>query len=169
MDAAFYQRLLDREPWSWDENRAGIFYSMSQTGFAYQIELIRPPGGRDELTIRFVKDGKAVCSWKGHSHSVFIQKGKTLVYALFHPSSQGCTLVAVDLERSAELWRNELKAIPRRAHSGYSNYVTLSGSDEVIAVNGNETFGKYVEIVSLKTGKSLAYRAYDKDAKDHPE
>jgi hypothetical protein len=166
-DAAFWQKVLDHAHWSWSDREAEIFYSMTQSGFAYQIELIRPPGGSDELTIRFVKDGKAICSWKGHTHSVFVQKDSTLVYALFHPSQQGCTLVAVNLDSGAELWRTELQAIEKAGHSGYSNLINMNAAEGIVVVHGKEGFGNYDEIVDLKTGKTLAHRVYDKEPKEN--
>jgi hypothetical protein len=80
-----------------------------QSGFEYQIEMIRPPRESDRLTIHFVKDGKVRCSWGGHSQSAFVQSGKVLVYALYNPYSEGCTLVAVDLDGGKELWRSRLQ------------------------------------------------------------
>jgi hypothetical protein len=135
-DEGFYQKVLDHALWSWSDDEAGIFYSMTQSGFGYQIELIRPPGGTDALTIRFMKDAKVICSWNGHPHSVFVQKDNTLVYALFYPSQQGCTLVAVNLDSGAERWRTNLQAIDTALHSGYNNLINMNAADGIIVVHG---------------------------------
>jgi hypothetical protein len=164
-DAAYYQKMLDKAQWIWNEHEAGIFYSCARSGSTHQIELIRPPGIVDELTIRFVKDGQTVAAWKGHTHSVFLEKDDILVYALFNTNTQGCTLVAVDLSSGAKLWRTELKAIPKAAHSGYINYINMHIQDDVVFVRGKEGFGNYEEVVDFKTGKELAYRLYPKEEK----
>jgi len=164
-DAAFYQKILDKAQWSFSQDEAAIFYSCTQSAFAYQIELIRPPGIRDELTIRFVKNGNAIVAWKGHTHSVFFEKDNILVYALFNTNSQGCTLAAVDLASGTKLWRTELKAIPKASHSGYTNYINMHIQDDVVIVRGKEGFGNYEEVLDFRTGETLAYRFYPKEKK----
>ncbi len=164
-DAAFWQKILDREEWSWAEHESDFFYSVTQSGYAYQKELIIAPTSFRDFTIRFVKDGKVICSWEGHTHSVFVQKDNVLVYALYYTSQQGCTLVAVNLDTGAELWRTQLQAIKKGGHSGYSNLIAMNLADGVVVVRGHESFGNYNEIVDLKTGKTLAHRAYAKEAK----
>src|SRR5258706_8759696 len=133
-DAAHLQMELDANPWRWNDSDEGIFYSMSQPAAAeYQIELIRPPRGDDQLTIRFVKKGKLVFSWEGHSRSVFALEGKTLVYARFQPYSPDCTLVAIDLDSGRELWRNDLQGVRKPVgSSAYRNRVLLYASDGLI-------------------------------------
>jgi hypothetical protein len=168
-DEAFYQKVLDHQAWEFSNYETGIFYSMSQTGFAYQIELIRAPGKFNELTIRFVKDGKTICSWLGHEHSVFAERHDILVYALFSEASQGCTLIAVNLKNGEELWRTDLKAIPLKAHSGYSNAMNLHAEEGIVTAWGHESFGNYVEIVDINTGKLLAHREYEKEKKPKTE
>ncbi len=141
---------------------------MSQSGFAYQIELIHLPSIRQDLTIRFVKDGKVICSWRGHKYSVFVQKDNILTYALFSFEGQGCTIVAVDLTNGNELWRTELKAIKKAAHSGYGNLINMHALDDVLVIHGQEDFGNYAEIVDFKTGETFAHREYpvEKERRD---
>jgi hypothetical protein len=166
-DAARLQKELNENPWRWNDSDEGIFYSMSQPATAeYQIELIRPPGGDDQLTIILIKKGKLAFSWQGHSRSVFTLEGKTLVYAQFQPSSPDCTLVAVDLNSGRELWRNDLQGVRKPVGSSvYENRVLLYASDGLISVLGNESRGNYVEIVDMKTGKTLAHKVYAKEVK----
>jgi hypothetical protein len=58
-----------------------------------------------------------------------------------------------------------LKAVKIAAHSGYSNLINLSALEDVVVVHGKESYGNYVEIVDLKTGKTLAHRVYDEHSK----
>ena len=68
-----------------------------------------------------------------------------------------------------ELSRTELKAIPKGAHSGYSNYINMHIQDNVVIVSGEEGFGNYNEVVDFRTGEMLAYRFYPKEKKRIPK
>ena len=68
------------------QDEAAIFYR-TQSAFAFQIEFVRPffPGIRDELTIRFVKNGTTIVAWKGtHAFGVLGKKQYTCLRALQH-------------------------------------------------------------------------------------
>ena len=58
-----------------------------------------------------------------------------------------------------------LKGIGPVTHSKYSNEVWLGVLDaDTLIVHGNESFGKYVEIVDRKTGKTVGHKVF-KDEK----
>ena len=108
-------------------------------------------------------DGKELVAWEGHNRSVFTLQGDVLVYADFHPSSTGCSVVAFDLKAKKQLWKTQLHGIGPVTHFRYSNLVTLEIiNNDAVQVFGNESFGQYLEIVDLKTGKTVGHRKYKK-------
>jgi hypothetical protein len=118
----------------------------------------------DPGTIHFaiLSDSKEVYRWQGHTHTVFHVLDDRLYYARFSFGSSGGTIVAVDLKTGTELWTSPLKALGPVQHSAYQNRLTLTaGSDEVI-VQGNESFGRYIEVKSAATGETLAHKVFPK-------
>ena len=81
--------------------------------------------------------------------------------AEFHPHASGCAVVAYDLKARRQIWRSELKGLGPVDHSKYFNAVRVEPlSDEVLAIYGKESAGRYVEIVSLKTGRTVGHKVF---------
>jgi hypothetical protein len=157
-----YQKTAEATAWSWSAERASVLDSLLRFPKDYQVELIRK---KDQfgLTIRIVDAGKELCAWEGHYRSVFALGGDVLVYADFLPSRTGCALVAHDLKTQKQLWKTDLKGLGPIAHTRYANAVNLEViNGEVVRVFGEESAGKYLEYVDLKTGKTVGHRVYGK-------
>jgi hypothetical protein len=158
-----YQKMADATAWSWSAERASVADSLLRFSKDYQVELIRPKNKFGEITIRLVDDGKEHFAWEGHYRSVFTSSGNVLVYAAFLPSRTGCAVVAYDLKTQKQLWKADLKGLGDIAHFGYSNSVNLDIiNNGAVRVFGNESAGQYLEIVDLKTGKTVRHRKYKK-------
>ena len=158
-----YQKIADATAWSWSAERASVGESFLKFPNTYQVELIRKKNKYGEITIRLLDDGKELVAWEGHYRSVFALNGDVLVYAAFHPSSTGCAVVAYDLKNRKQLWKADLKGLGSIDHFEYSNAVTLEFIDNAaVRVFGNESAGQYLEIVDLKTGKTVGHRQYKK-------
>jgi hypothetical protein len=81
--------------------------------------------------------------------------------AEFRPHSSGCAVVASDLKTGAPLWRAPLKGLGPIDHSKYFNAVRVEPvGGEALAVYGQESAGRYVEIVSLKIGRTLGHKLF---------
>jgi outer membrane protein assembly factor BamB len=91
--------------------------------------------------------------------------GNVLYYPQFHPSSNGAALVAVDLTTGKELWKTQLQGIGPVRHFAYRNLINMEISKETVMIFGNESFGRYVEIVQLSTGKTVGHKEFPKDDK----
>lgn len=76
----------------------------------------------------------------------------------------GCDVVAVDLEKSRQLWRSRVGFGPTN-HSWYANEVAMNMGDDVVVITGNETAGAYIAIVDIKTGKLLGRKNFPKAKK----
>ena len=157
-----YQRLADKAEWRWSDAESDVRFSASHAGHDYTVELTQdtrfPDGG---LFIRLIARGKPVYSWRGHKRSVFVVRGSELVYADYNPSAAGCRLVAVDLRTARVLWKSNLEGVDRLSVFGSENYVAMSRYDcKTVAVWGWETDGRYLELVDLKTGKTVGHKVF---------
>lgn len=127
----------------------------------YEVAVVRKKGDRWNATIRVSDRGKLVYSWKAHLSTVFLERDGVLYHAEFRPHVTGCAVVAYDLKRGKRLWRTTLKGVGPVEHSKYFNAVRLEPvNDDVIAVYGRETAGRYVEIVHRKTGKTVGHKRF---------
>ncbi len=125
--------------------------------------MLRKKNKFGEITIRILDDGKELVAWEGHHRSVFALQGDVLVYAAFHPSSSGCALVAFDLKAQKQLWKTDLMGLGPIRHFRYSNSVNLDIiNNDAVRVFGSESAGQYLEIVDLKTGKTVGHQKYKK-------
>jgi hypothetical protein len=162
-NAQDYQQVAESTAWKFSQEQASVANSLLRFSKDYQVELIRPKNKFGEITIRLVDDGKELFAWEGHYRSVFTSNGNVLVYTAFLPSRTGCAVVAYDLKMQKQLWKADLKGLGDIAHFGYSNSVNLDIiNNGAVRVFGNESAGQYLEIVDLKTGKTVGHRKYKK-------
>ncbi len=84
-----------------------------------------------------------------------ILKDNVLYIANYHPIATGSSLYCVDLHTGKTKWTADVKQI-MAAHSEYSNKVTLSIYKDKIIMEGDESYGNYLQIFNAKTGKRLA-------------
>lgn len=83
--------------------------------------------------------------------------------------ASGCVLIALDMVSGKRLWRTRLEALGPVGHSQYLNRVQLSFQpDHGLVVYGNESGGKYIEVVDPATGRSLSNRRVDERLADIP-
>src|SRR5688572_30482440 len=63
-----YQKAADSAQWTWNERQATPLWCMQNYRGPYRIELVSEPGQHQTwaLSIRFVRDGSTVFTWKGH-------------------------------------------------------------------------------------------------------
>jgi outer membrane protein assembly factor BamB len=162
-----YQKLADAAEWKWNDKTATLVHSASLKQPAYEVKA--EPKARYEVRVTFAKDGKERFTLGAHEHTVFRVVGDTLVYASFHPSANGATMIAVDLKTGKELWKTSLKGIGLVSHFAYRNYLNMEADADTITVFGNESFGKYVEILDTKTGKTVGHKKFPKDPEPKPE
>lgn len=156
-----YQKVADSTAWKFSQEQANVTDSLLRFSKDYQVELVRPKNRFGDITIRIVDDGKEVVAWEGHYRSVFASSGDLLVYAVFGPTRTGCALVGYDLKAQKQLWKTNLKGLGDIAHFGYSNSVNLDViNNDAVRVFGNESAGQYLEIVDLKTAKTVGHRTY---------
>jgi hypothetical protein len=167
--AATWQRRIDAAPHpDFGADDGGIISSLYdfqshgqvQDLHRCQIHMVYDPNKFEQMTIKFVREGKEIIALEGYLSSVFRAEGNTLYSAEFSPDTNGCALVAYDLSTGRKLWRSDLQGIGAVEHSKYSNRVTMKIEGDVICVRGYESQGDYIEIVDSKTGKTIAHREF---------
>jgi hypothetical protein len=158
-----YQKMAEEAEWVPHEKGKAVLRCLVHELNQYQVEVIRPKGGTPwKVTIRIVDDGKEVYAWAGHLDTGFVEQDGILYHADFSPNATGCAIVAYDLGGRKLLWRANLKGIGLVRHSRWSNAIRLERvNDEAVAVYGEESgILRYVEIVNLKTGKTVGHKMF---------
>jgi hypothetical protein len=154
-----YQKKADEAAWQWSEERAGVADSARRVKGDYTAEFV--PGDTPRYgTVRIRKDGSVAHSFGGHTRTVFAVRDDVLYYADFGPITSGCAVVAYDLKAKKQLWKAKLKGLGPIGHSRYQNAVNLDLDTQAVCVRGNESAGRYIEYVDLKTGKTVGHKVY---------
>jgi hypothetical protein len=160
-EAKDYQKIADKEAWEWSKEKASAEYCKQAYKGDYEVDLLPSGGdGGGSLYIRFYFNDKEVHSILGHAGTVFGERKNVVYYADFTPYSNGCAVIAYDLKAKKQLWKTDLKGLGPIDHKKYRNEVILELKDDVIRVLGQESAGKYVEYVDLKSGKTVANRVF---------
>ena len=126
----------------------------------------QPKDDAKQWTISISADGKKVYDWPVATPSGLFVNSNCVVYRpTFSPIRTGCDVIAYDLKGQKLLWRTHLEGLGPVPHSEYWNVVRLERvNDEVLAVYGDEAAGRYVEIVDMKTGKTVGHKVFPKKA-----
>ena len=121
-------------------------------------------------TMCLVADGKTVWPSERPPDGVtlsFVNSDCVEYKAHFARGATGCRAEAYDLKVGKTLWGTDLKGLGGVGHSQYTNNVWLEPvNDEVFAVYGDEAFGRYIEIVDMKTGKTVGHKIFTKEETD---
>jgi hypothetical protein len=157
-----YQKTADGARWGWRLDHADPIQSiwMSQRDFTYTVR-----SGRDvpaEMEFAVSLGGKQLIRWSGFRHSVFIVRSAVLYYAETPRLGEGGTIIAFDLKKGAELWREKIEAAkPREIMMPGIVLLNLEAmNDEVLTIWGNDTFGRYLEFKDIRSGKTLGYHVF---------
>jgi hypothetical protein len=157
-----YQKIADKEAWEWAKEKASAEYCKKSYKGDYEVELLPSggDGGGGSVNIRFYFNEKEVYTLVGHAGTVFGERKNVVYYADFTPYSSGCTVIAYDMKAKKQLWKTDLQGLGPIRHTKYHNAVILEVKDDVVRVLGQESAGKYLEYVDLKSGKTVANRIF---------
>ena len=168
--SAYYLQVARLLEWTWQPETASIFYSISNYGRDYEVNILCSPVASSPAphrlyTIQIVNDKKVLYAWNGGPHSVFVTKDDVLFYPVYPRSGSGCSVIAIDLKSGNQLWKKKLRGIGSVVHSSYFNSVAMHLDTGGIRVYGNESMGKYVEILDPTTGDTLVQKKFSVDGK----
>ena len=154
-----YSRIASQAEWTGEKNQSLL--SCFGALFKYRARLETTT---DRLKLIFtlidLNDESEIFSWEGHYASVFLVKEDILFFANFSSVGTGGEIVAVNLSKGKEIWCEKLKALGDISHMAYSNKIQIEHRQNAIWVWGNESFGKYLELKDMKTGKTIAHRVF---------
>jgi hypothetical protein len=161
-----YQKMADELAWT-DVATEGLS-DTADLEPDYQLHLKLTPlrdGRRRMRAIVETADGKQqLYEWDVRDSLPFVVRDHVFYRAEYHPSSTGCSVLAFDLKAGKELWNAKLKGLGPIDHSKYRNRVRMEKVDDtVFAVYGDESAGKYVELVEYATGRTLGHKVFPKD------
>ncbi len=124
----------------------------------------------NERTMCLFADGKKVWPSERPPFGVtlsFVGSNCIEYKAFFGRGGTGCRVESYDLKAGKTLWQTQLKGLGGISHREYTNDVRLEPvNDEVFAVYGDEAFGRYIEIVDMKTGKTVGHKVFTKEETD---
>lgn len=159
--SAIWQRAVDAETWTWPE-RAPLVLGGYGGSDHYALQVTAPAGGgmlRFQLSQAQGEQERVAAEWEDHPRAEFAVVGDRLYRLLWSPGSIGCRMLAVDLADGKERWRVTLRGRDQLVpHSGWSNRVMLTLRDGVAWITGEDGGVKYLEVVDLGTGRTLAHR-----------
>jgi outer membrane protein assembly factor BamB len=85
---------------------------------------------------------------------------ETRIYAALHSgASTGCTVVALDALNGAIVWQTRLIGLGSVGHSKYTNRVQIRLGADHLTVYGDESAGRYTEILDPVNGSRLRHEA----------
>lgn len=152
------QSVAEKAQWTWSDETATAEACARQLRGGYEATITPSTGGFLTATITITHDGRTVASWKGHRYSTFVIAHDVLYRTDFSPTSTGCDAIAYDLKQGQTIWTTHLWGVRVDAHSMYSNRVRLDVDDLYVIVFGNESAGRYIELLDPKTGKTVGQR-----------
>ena len=152
------QAAAEAKKWTWSDDRATAEDSSRRLGDGYKVQIDPIPGKPWASTITLKREGRTIYSWEGHNYSVFVNEHDVLYRADFEPGRAGCAVIAYDLRGAKPLWKTHLWGVPVGSHSQYENRINLEIDDRHLIVYGKESYGRYIEILDLKTGKTVGQR-----------
>lgn len=147
-----WQKTIDGSRWGWsDEATTPLYCAVRQADVPVTLAVTQDK--RVEISAGAIK-------LVGHEHTVFHLRDGVMYHALYHPSSSGATIVAIDVATGKELWRSRVTGLGGVEHSAYSNHLNLQAGKDVLIINGRESFGLYQEFKRLTDGETVANRVF---------
>ena len=81
----------------------------------------------------------------------------TFYYAEFSPYASGCSIVAYHLDHG-ERWKTPLWGIGPLGNSMYTNRVNMKLDGNHLIVYGDESAGRYIQLLDIRTGRIVGRR-----------
>ena len=149
---------------NWSKENASLEYCIKKHLPDYDVEYDRNEQFYTPIKIRAKNDRKIIFTMdSGHLNTVFTRSKDIVYIAEFSYAATGCSVVAIDLKSRKPVWKTQLEGIGPTDHTEYVNLVNIETDGKRIVVNGNEGNGRYVEVLDIKTGKTLANKKLEPD------
>src|SRR5262249_2585399 len=146
--------------WRWSDEKATLDYCMAKHLPDHEINRTKFEALRGAMVdIRRKSDGKSICKFESPTQAVlFARRNNVLYLAEYLPTANGCVVAALDLDSGKRIWTNALLGVDAVDCPKYHNRVNIDVEGENVVVFGNETNGRYVEVLNAATGKLVTNR-----------
>jgi hypothetical protein len=145
--------------WFWYDEQAELTHCLKESErIKWRVE--HTP--RRSLSVEIpTKDGTTY-SFDAHWNTVFCHDEARLYYVRFSPIGPGGNVIAVNLATGKEEWRCEVGRIVHEvSFVSYSSKRLIFVRDGMVFVVGNESGGRFLNIIDASTGKLLAERRFE--------
>jgi hypothetical protein len=160
MGVTDYQKVAQGLPWTWSDEKAFLSYSLSRRPHGYMLETTETRVV-DRVILSVRKSKMLQLTFEAHVATVFTWSGDTLYLTDFSYRSSGCAVVAFDLKTGRQVWKQQLKGRgPFPLVKSYRNEVNIETDGKAVTIWGNESAGRYVEILDAKTGKMVGHKVF---------
>ncbi len=146
---------IENIEWQWDNTYLGGYaytegdcfvFTLSDNINTAEIRRVDPVGNSKWVQI--------IPAVNINSAALLVDKGK-LYAALYSRSLTGCHILALDASSGNQLWETTLKGIGSIGHSKYANRIQMRIEDEWLLIFGNESSGRYIEILDPFSGRLI--------------
>jgi outer membrane protein assembly factor BamB len=141
--------------WQWDDTDLGghadaggdrFVFTLSDDANTAEIQRVDTVG--DSIWVQTI----AVVT--ANSAALVVHDGRLYV-ALYSRNLTGCRVLALDASSGDRLWETPLKGLGSILHSKYANRVQMRVKDEWLLIFGDESSGRYIEILDLASGRRI--------------
>jgi len=154
-----------RELWFWPSSGTGLSASLQRYLKDFDWETKSAVKGSPwwaQKTVVVRKEGKQILSFPAHGFTPLARAENILLVAEFQSHSSGCAVSAYDLVTGEKVWNTALRGLGPIAHSKYGNRVCMEILNGFLVVLGHESAGRYIEVLSPKTGESVSQAILEK-------
>jgi hypothetical protein len=161
--SGYYQTVADGLEWKAPGDDPARSLAAQLPDYQVEVEVVLS-GGNGTETVRIYDRDKERYAWDEHGHRVAFVRDGVVYRADYHAHSSGCSVIAFDLMAGKELWKASLKGLGPIDHSKYRNRVRMERIDNaVFPVYGQESAGRYVEMVDFKTGQTVGHKVFPRE------
>lgn len=149
----------DCPPWSWRPEEADLEYSRAHA--LAGLKTLVEAGGTDwrsESTLVITCEDGQILRVGVHGKTPIVRVGDQIFVASYPLMSEGCAIECYDVAHAKHVWTRDLMALGQIAHSKYFNAVTLEVEGKNLIVRGQETAGRYIEVLTLRDGAEVMNR-----------
>ena len=158
--------------WRWDEAAASGSHEVHEAAGGRRF-VFGPTGAPDGHGAGAAKSGElAIAAWRGDARPAWVfpipagtadaaalaKRAGRLYAALYRTSVSGCRVLALDADTGRRIWEVALQGVGPIHHSKYRNRVQLTFIQDRLVAFGDESAGRYVEVLDPGDGRLLSSR-----------
>lgn len=144
--------------WQWDDTLSAESFNTARAQYKIEFE-------QNHTVHLLCIDQSGSLKWVQHiptlgaNQAELLAVQEQLFLALYSSSFTGCQIIAFNADSGLQQWRVQLAGLDTAGHSKYSNHVQMQFKDGAVVVLGNESTGKYIEVLDPLTGHQLYHQS----------